>query len=67
MTRLTTLLEDALPAAAGSDRPVAPVSLALDYGATGMWIANLVYGAINAALMLAWLWRGKWLERRSAA
>lgn len=35
MTRLTTLLEDALTAAAGSDRPVAPVSLALDYGAAG--------------------------------
>ena len=35
MTRLTTLLEDALTAAAGTDRPVVPVSLALDYGAAG--------------------------------
>jgi putative MATE family efflux protein len=33
----------------------------LDYGPTGMWIANLVYAAINAGLMLAWLARGKWL------
>jgi putative MATE family efflux protein len=36
----------------------------LDFGATGMWIANLVYGAINAALMLWWLGRGKWLKLR---
>jgi hypothetical protein len=33
--RLTLLLEDALTAAAAADRPVAPVSLALDYGAAG--------------------------------
>lgn len=35
MTRLATALEDALTAAAGSDRPVLPVSLAVDYGAAG--------------------------------
>lgn len=34
-TRLATLLEDALIEAAGEDRPVAPVSLAVDYGAAG--------------------------------
>lgn len=33
--RLSTLLEDALTAAAGADRPVAMVSLAVDYGAAG--------------------------------
>ncbi|MDO9338275.1 MAG: hypothetical protein Q7T61_17930 [Caulobacter sp.] len=33
--RLAILIEDALTAAAGADRPVAPVSLALDYGAAG--------------------------------
>lgn len=33
--RLAILIEDALTAAAGADRPVAPVSLALDYGAVG--------------------------------
>ena len=35
MTRLAILLEDALTAAAGADRPVAPVSLAIDYGVAG--------------------------------
>ncbi|MDB5469920.1 MAG: hypothetical protein JWR84_1480 [Caulobacter sp.] len=34
-TRLAIILEDALTAAAGCDRPVLPVSLAVDYGATG--------------------------------
>jgi hypothetical protein len=33
--RLAILLEDALTAAAGADRPVAPVSLAVDYGVAG--------------------------------
>ena len=41
------------------------LSSRLDYGATGMWIANLVYAVINAGLMLVWLARGKWLERRT--
>lgn len=35
MTRLSAILEDALTAAAGSDRPVALVSLAVDFGAAG--------------------------------
>ena len=35
MTRLSVVLEDALTAAAGADRPVLPVSLAVDYGAAG--------------------------------
>ena len=34
-TRLAILLEDALTAAAAADRPVLPVSLAVDYGASG--------------------------------
>ncbi len=34
----------------------------LDYGATGMWIANLTYAVLNAAAMLAWLARGTWLR-----
>lgn len=33
--RLSAIIEDALIATAGSDRPVAPVSLALDFGAAG--------------------------------
>ena len=33
--RLALVLEDALTAAAGADRPVLPVSLAVDYGAAG--------------------------------
>ena len=51
-------------AAFGAGIPLALIlSSRLDYGATGMWIANLVYGALNAALMLWWLRRGKWLAR----
>ena len=38
----------------------------LDYGPTGMWIANLTYGALNCAVMLVWLARGKWLAGRAA-
>jgi Na+-driven multidrug efflux pump len=37
-----------------------------DLGATGMWIANLVYALLNAGLMIAWLFRGKWAERHAA-
>jgi putative MATE family efflux protein len=47
--------------------PLAVVlSTRLDYGATGMWIANLVYGALNAGAMMGWLVRGKWLRRARA-
>jgi putative MATE family efflux protein len=50
-------------AAFGAGIPLAIIlSSRLDYGATGMWIANLVYAVINAGLMLAWLARGKWIE-----
>jgi Na+-driven multidrug efflux pump len=46
----------------GAGIPLAVLlSSRLDYGPTGMWIANLVYAAINAGLMLLWLARGKWL------
>jgi putative MATE family efflux protein len=31
-----------------------------DLGATGMWIANLVYASVNCALMVGWLWLGRW-------
>ncbi|MCP5055415.1 MAG: MATE family efflux transporter [bacterium] len=30
------------------------------YGATGMWIASLAYGLVNALLMIAWLATGRW-------
>ena len=50
-------------AAFGAGIPLAVIlGSRLDYGATGMWIANLVYAVINAGLMLAWLARGKWLR-----
>jgi Na+-driven multidrug efflux pump len=53
-------------AAFGAGIPLAIIlSSRLDYGATGMWIANLVYAVINAGLMLAWLARGKWLAQRA--
>ena len=31
-----------------------------DLGATGMWIANLVYAAVNSLVMLGWLLTGRW-------
>jgi putative MATE family efflux protein len=38
-----------------------------DLGATGMWIANLVYALLNAGLMIAWLLRGNWARRHAHA
>jgi len=38
-----------------------------DLGATGMWIANLVYALLNAGLMVAWLLSGRWARRHAAA
>jgi putative MATE family efflux protein len=38
-----------------------------DLGATGMWIANLVYALVNCTLMVAWLLRGRWTRRHRAA
>jgi len=31
-------------------------------GPTGMWIANLVYASLNAALMIGWLFAGRWAQ-----
>jgi putative MATE family efflux protein len=36
-----------------------------DLGATGMWIANLVYASVNCALMVGWLWTGRWARALS--
>jgi putative MATE family efflux protein len=36
-------------------------------GATGMWIANLVYALLNAGVMIAWLLRGRWARRHMPA
>jgi putative MATE family efflux protein len=45
----------------------APLGWALsrqtDLGATGMWIANLVYALLNALLMIGWLLTGRWTTR----
>ena len=30
------------------------------YGATGMWIGNLIYAVVNAVLMVGWLLSGRW-------
>jgi len=47
----------------GAGIPLAVLlSSRLDYGPTGMWIANLVYAVINAGLMLVVLARGKWMR-----
>jgi putative MATE family efflux protein len=44
-----------------------PLALALtqrsELGATGMWIANLAYGACNTVAMVAWLLTGRWTRR----
>jgi len=36
-----------------------------DLGATGMWIANLVYAVLNAGLMIGWLLTGRWAKRHA--
>ena len=41
------------------------LSTRTDLGATGMWIANLVYALLNAGLMIGWLLRGKWAARHA--
>lgn len=38
-----------------------------DLGATGMWIANLVYATINTLLMTGWLLTGRWARPHRAA
>ncbi len=38
------------------------LSRRLDFGATGMWIANLIYALLNCAAMMIWLLRGRWLR-----
>jgi putative MATE family efflux protein len=32
-------------------------------GPTGMWTANLIYALVNAGLMTAWLFTGRWTHR----
>ncbi len=34
-----------------------------ELGATGMWIASLVYGVLNSSLMVGWLLTGRWVRR----
>jgi putative MATE family efflux protein len=41
------------------------LSTRTDLGATGMWIANLVYALLNAALMIGWLLSGRWARRHT--
>jgi putative MATE family efflux protein len=41
------------------------LSTRTDLGATGMWIANLVYALLNAALMIGWLLSGRWARRHA--
>ena len=36
-----------------------------DLGATGMWIANLVYALVNASAMIGWLLTGRWARRHA--
>lgn len=36
-----------------------------DLGATGMWIANMVYAGLNASVMIAWLLSGRWARRHA--
>ena len=38
-----------------------------DLGATGMWIANLTYAAINTIATVGWLMTGRWARPHAAA
>ena len=37
-----------------------------EFGASGMWIANVVYSVANTLLMLGWLFTGRWARRSGA-
>ena len=37
-----------------------------ELGATGMWIANLVYAVVNTLLTVGWLLSGRWARRAGA-
>ncbi|MAE93940.1 MAG: hypothetical protein CL910_04715 [Deltaproteobacteria bacterium] len=43
--------------------PLALYLTRTDFGATGMWIANLAYALVNAILMIGWLLSGRWTRR----
>jgi putative MATE family efflux protein len=47
----------------------APLAIVLssrpEFGASGMWIANVVYSAMNTLLMVGWLLTGRWTRRMS--
>jgi Na+-driven multidrug efflux pump len=49
----------------------APLALYLsgrpEYGASGMWIANVVYSSVNTLLMVLWLATGRWTRRGANA
>jgi len=37
-----------------------------EYGASGMWLASVVYSVLNTTLMLGWLMTGRWARRDAA-
>ncbi|MCP4004181.1 MAG: MATE family efflux transporter [bacterium] len=41
------------------------LATASDMGARGMWIGNLVYAYVNAALMVGWLMTGRWSHKHA--
>jgi putative MATE family efflux protein len=49
----------------------APLALYLsgrpEYGASGMWIANVAYSSVNTLLMVLWLATGRWTRRGANA
>lgn len=65
--RLAVLLEEALTAAAGADRPVAPVSLAVDYGAAGEGEVRVTTTVDRATRSLVFASaRAEWPDGRTA-
>jgi putative MATE family efflux protein len=42
------------------------LAVAVEWGATGMWIANLVNVGVNCMLMVSWLARGHWAKPAAA-
>jgi hypothetical protein len=65
--RLALVLEDALTAAAGADRPVLPVSLAVDYGAAGEGELSVTTGVDRSTKSLVFVSaRATWPDGRVA-
>lgn len=64
---MVTPMAISLVLALGVGAPLATwLSASPELGASGLWIANVAYSAVNATLMLGWLATGRWTRGTGA-